>query len=312
MSSQVKSFKDLVLAQSRDPSLSANATLAINGRDLTIADVVAVSRGPAPVKVTSESINAIKACSKIIPNRLAKGDQIHGVNTGFGGSADTRSDDIKKIQQSLITHQTCGIVADSKQKPVNSSNGHSRQSNGEVNGSKKHSEEKQQRAARTSLPLNDPLAATCMPESWARMSMLIRLNSLARGVSGIRVDIAECLMKLLNKDIVPRIPMRGSISAPGDLSALAWISALMEGKSCATATIGPRGIDEGRKVIKSRPRPIRGGYQTHQSASHRGIGHHQRYGRVRRGRSPCDARVSQSRGAIPDLDSDECRGTSRQ
>ncbi|KXJ93389.1 L-Aspartase-like protein [Microdochium bolleyi] len=87
-----------------------------------------------------------------------------------------------------------------------------------------------------------------MPESWARASMLIRLNSLAGGASGIRPCLADNLVQLLNKDIVPRIPVRGSISASGDLSALAWIGALMQGKSSATAFAGPRDISGARRV----------------------------------------------------------------
>lgn len=210
MASPVWSFTDLVLSQWREPSSSGEKTVAVDGGSLTIADVVAVSRDVVQVELTPESINAMEVCSKVIPEKIAEGDVIYGVNTGFGGSADTRSDDVERVQQSLISHLTCGIVADGKQ----------------------------QRGVK--LPLNDTLAATCMPESWARASMLIRLNSLAGGASGIRVAIAESLQALLNRDVVPRIPVRGSISASGDLSALAWIGALMQGKPCATAFAGPR------------------------------------------------------------------------
>lgn len=81
--------------------------------------------------------------------------------------------------------------------------------------------------------------------------MLIRLNSLAGGASGIRVNIAESLISLLNGDIVPRIPIRGSISASGDLSALAWIGALMQDKPSATAFAGSRDVDGARRVIRA-------------------------------------------------------------
>jgi phenylalanine ammonia-lyase len=267
--------------------LPTKATLAVDGRSLTIADVVDVSRQLKHVKLTSESINAIKVCSKIIPEKIAKGNVIYGVNTGFGGSADTRSNDVERVQQSLISHLTCGIVADGKQQPVLKSHGHSSQSNGvthsshsngvphpsqsngvahpsqsngvahqgQSNGvaqpSKDLKGQRQRMLMKSSLPLNDPVAATCMPESWARASMIIRLNSLSGGASGIRVEIAESLVDLLNKDIVPRIPVRGSISASGDLSSLAWIGAVMQGKSSATAFAGPRDVDGARKVTRA-------------------------------------------------------------
>ena len=128
---------------------------------------------------------------------------------------------------------------------------HPSQSNSVAEPSKDLKEQQQRTLVKSSLPLNDPLAATCMPESWARASMIIRLNSLSGGASGIRVDIAESLVNLLNKDVVPRIPVRGSISASGDLSALAWIGAVMQGKSSATASAGPRDVDGARRVTRA-------------------------------------------------------------
>ncbi|KAK3347600.1 L-Aspartase-like protein [Neurospora tetraspora] len=257
MSSQAPSFTDLVLSQRCDVPRSGETTRTISGADLTIADVVAVSRHLAPVELSSASIEAIEACSKIIPQKIAQGEIIYGVNTGFGGSADARSNDVEAVQQSLISHLTCGIVALGKQEQAPNSNRHAATLNAQsvngdtlsqlpdTNGHQKHT------GPTTCLPLNDPFAVTCMPESWARSSMLIRLNSLAGGVSGIRVEIAESLRSLLNKDIVPLIPVRGSISASGDLSSLAWICALMQGKTSAMAFTGPRDVERARKVTRA-------------------------------------------------------------
>ena len=242
-------FTDILLSQWRDPLSPA---LRVSGGDLTIADVVAVSRHLDQVELTSGSVNAIEACSKIIPKKIAQGEIIYGVNTGFGGSADARSHDVEKVQQSLISHLTCGIVSDGKPEYSNRRPSQSNGYSGHINGNG-HSNgyQKQQHALVQPLPLNDPLAATCMPESWVRASMLIRLNSLAGGASGIRVDIADSLTDLLNKDVVPRIPVRGSISASGDLSALAWIGATMQGRTSATAFSGPRDSEGPRSVKRA-------------------------------------------------------------
>ena len=70
--------------------------------------------------------------------------------------------------------------------------------------------------------------------------MLIRLNSLASGVSGVRTSTIENLAQLLEKDIVPRIPLRGSISASGDLSPLSYLGGLMQGSPSITAWTGSR------------------------------------------------------------------------
>ena len=100
--------------------------------------------------------------------------------------------------------------------------------------------------SRTVLPLDDPIASTCMPESWVRASMLIRLNSLASGASGVKCSTIKTLAQLLEKDIVPRIPLRGSISASGDLSPLSYIGGLMQGKPSITVWTGNRSTGERR------------------------------------------------------------------
>ena len=95
-------------------------------------------------------------------------------------------------------------------------------------------------STKRALPLDDPAATTSMPETWARASMLVRLNSLASGASGIKVSTIEALALLIEEDIVPRIPLRGSISASGDLSPLSYIGGLMQGKPSITVWIGDR------------------------------------------------------------------------
>lgn len=79
-----------------------------------------------------------------------------------------------------------------------------------------------------------------MPESWVRASMVTRLNSLSQGSSGVRPLILKTLLELLNKDIVPRVPLRGSISASGDLSPLSYLGGVMQGKPVVEAYVGKR------------------------------------------------------------------------
>jgi hypothetical protein len=66
-----------------------------------------------------------------------------------------------------------------------------------------------------SLPLLDPLASTSMPESWVRGAILVRINSLIRGHSGVRWELIEKMAALLRANITPLVPLRGSISASG-------------------------------------------------------------------------------------------------
>lgn len=51
--------------------------------------------------------------------------------------------------------------------------------------------------------------------------MLLRANALAKGYSGIRLSTLETLIEMLNKDVIPAIPEKGSLGASGDLAPLA-------------------------------------------------------------------------------------------
>jgi len=60
-----------------------------------------------------------------------------------------------------------------------------------------------------------------MRESTVRLMMLLKVNSLARGFSGIRLNVIESLITLLNHEIYPCVPIKGSVGASGDLAPLA-------------------------------------------------------------------------------------------
>jgi histidine ammonia-lyase/phenylalanine ammonia-lyase len=63
-----------------------------------------------------------------------------------------------------------------------------------------------------------------------RATMMIRANCLARGHSGVRVDIVRQLIAFLEHDIRPRIPERGSVGASGDLVPLGYLAAALTGE----------------------------------------------------------------------------------
>lgn len=60
-----------------------------------------------------------------------------------------------------------------------------------------------------------------LSEAEVRASIAIRINSLLKGVSGIRLSTIELLVAMLNKNVVPFIPEKGSLGASGDLAPLA-------------------------------------------------------------------------------------------
>ncbi len=69
------------------------------------------------------------------------------------------------------------------------------------------------------------------PPEVVRVAMLLRANCLAKGNSGVRVELVERLLELLNHDVVPLIPERGSCGASGDLVPLSYIGRTLVGEA---------------------------------------------------------------------------------
>ena len=69
-----------------------------------------------------------------------------------------------------------------------------------------------------------------MQEDTVRLLMLLKINSLARGYSGIRLSVIEALITLYNAQVYPAIPEKGSVGASGDLAPLAHMSVVLLGE----------------------------------------------------------------------------------
>jgi histidine ammonia-lyase/phenylalanine ammonia-lyase len=64
-----------------------------------------------------------------------------------------------------------------------------------------------------------------------RATMLMRANCLAKGNSGVRVELIERLLTLINHDVLPLIPERGSCGASGDLIPLSYVGRALTGET---------------------------------------------------------------------------------
>ena len=62
-----------------------------------------------------------------------------------------------------------------------------------------------------------------------RLTMLLKVASLARGYSGVRAAVVDAILALLERDIHPCIPSKGSVGASGDLQPLAHLTAALMG-----------------------------------------------------------------------------------
>ena len=155
----------------------------ISGEGLSIAEIAAVARGEKVALSSDPAVLArLDASRDAIRAAIARGEQIYGVSTLFGGMADqyVGPDQLVDVQRlALWQHKS------------------------------------------TTGPR--------LPDADVRAAMLLRANSLMKGVSGIRLVIIERFVTFLNGGATPHVYQRGSIGASGDLVPLAYIGGAILG-----------------------------------------------------------------------------------
>ncbi len=72
-----------------------------------------------------------------------------------------------------------------------------------------------------------------LPEEEVALALLFRANALAVGCSGIRPEVVETLLEMLNRGVRPEIPRKGSVGASGDLAPLAHLALPLIGEGIA-------------------------------------------------------------------------------
>ncbi|KAJ7153581.1 phenylalanine ammonia-lyase [Mycena crocata] len=195
--------------------------IQVDGHSLSISAVAAVGRYNATVTLNDSPAikDRIAKSRSVIVDKVNENKSVYGVSTGFGGSADTRTGNTLALGNALLQHQKSGVLPSSTD-PV------------------------------FPLPLLDPLASTSMPESWVRGAILVRINSLIRGHSGVRWELIAKMVELLDANITPLVPLRGSISASGDLSPLSYVAGTLMGNPSVRVFEGPAAFG-GRQIVSS-------------------------------------------------------------
>jgi histidine ammonia-lyase len=180
--------------------------LELTGRDLTVAQVVAVAREGRRIAVDSQARDRMEASREVIDRVLAEGRTVYGVTTGFGDLADVR---IEPIQTALLQRNLV-----------------------------------RSHAAAVGSPL---------PTDVVRAMLLLRANTLAVGLSGVRVRLAELLCDMVNAGVHPVIPSRGSVGASGDLAPLAHLALVVIGEGEAEVDGRPMSGLEGLLLAGLEP-----------------------------------------------------------
>src|SRR5256885_1746025 len=85
--------------------------MQLNGQTLTLAEIVTVAFGDAPVQISPSAHPRILASRKVVEDIIARDAVVYGVSTGFGKLSDVRirHGDLAQLQLNLVRSHACGI-----------------------------------------------------------------------------------------------------------------------------------------------------------------------------------------------------------
>ncbi|MGL5751447.1 MAG: histidine ammonia-lyase [Paraclostridium sp.] len=157
--------------------------IVIDGRELTIDDIIKVSREGYEVELSSDVLKKVQISRDLVERYVREEKVSYGITTGFGKFSDVviSKDETHELQRNLIISHACGVG-----KPFE--------------------------------------------EDIVRAIMLLRINNLSKGYSGVRVETLNTLVNMLNNNVHPVIPEKGSLGASGDLAPLAHMVLTMLGE----------------------------------------------------------------------------------
>jgi len=163
---------------------------------LTREQVVAVAYG-ASVELDAAQLKKVQRAADFLAEQVRLQEPIYGVSTGFGSNADKLLG-ARRMRDSLP-------------------------------GGKKNEETLLDELQRNLIITH----AVCVGEPFAadvvRAMLVIRINTLMRGHSGIRVSTLQAQAAMLNAGVVPVVPQKGSVGASGDLAPLSHLAIVLLG-----------------------------------------------------------------------------------
>ena len=170
--------------------------ITLDGNSLTRAQLVEVANGAA-VDLDPAALRKVERAAQFLAAQVAREEPIYGVSTGFGSNAD------KLLGAHPLRDELPGAVR---------------------SGRSLHVELQGNLIVTHAVCVGEPFAAEVV-----RAMLCIRINTLLRGHSGIRVQTLQALAAMLNAGIVPVVPQLGSVGASGDLAPLSHLAIVLLG-----------------------------------------------------------------------------------
>jgi histidine ammonia-lyase len=187
-------------------------TITLDGSSLTIEQLVAIARDPSVFVERDPSTEAVVArgeelIAQVVENyrrAYEAGESAateYGVTTGFGEFKDKKipPDELEQLQRNLLLSHSVGI------------------------GNNTDVED-----------MSNYFSAEVV-----RAALATRLNAFLKGHSGVRRKLVDVVQAMLNRGVIPLVPLRGSVGASGDLCPLSHLFVVLLGESRFYTTSDP-------------------------------------------------------------------------
>lgn len=96
-----------------------------------------------------------------------------------------------------------------------------------------------------------------LPDPVVRLILALKVNALARGHSGVTMELIDGLLALLEHEVYPVIPAQGSVGASGDLAPLAHLSAVLLGLGMVRVRGATLPASDGLRIAGLHPIKLR-------------------------------------------------------
>ena len=209
-----------------DPAHSQ--AVVLDGGSLTLEDVARIARDPGVrVECSEEALERVRRSREPIERlaakyredyeKLERGEAArpvleYGVTTGFGEfkNIPVAPGELEQLQRNLLLSHAAGAGASAD--PEN--------------------------------------PASYYEPDVIRAVLAIRLNAFLKGHSGVRPELVRTLEAMLNRGIVPRVPIHGSVGSSGDLCPLAHLSVVLIGEGSWFVVRAPGDLAHGPREIR--------------------------------------------------------------
>jgi len=169
----------------------AQRPLILDGKSLTRKAVMDVSRNRRKVEISASALRRVARAATLLEAELRRGEPLYGVTTGFGSNADRILGAQRQRANANAGPDAMTLMEELQHKLIVSH----------------------------AVCVGQPLGKTL-----TRAMLLLRLNTLLSGHSGIRTKPLKLMAALLNADITPIVPELGSVGASGDLAPLSHLA----------------------------------------------------------------------------------------